>query len=94
MHVKDFVKALSTHIFFREDYTFIRIFFEGVREGEAKIKHVTIIHFATTNSACGLFNIFGQGSYCIADIKVLFLAAKKNTLKATETEMFFVQILP
>ena len=44
--------------------------------------------------ACALFNCFKQGFNCIADIKISILAAKKNTLKATRTEMFFVHILP
>ena len=75
---------------------FIRIFFffgKGGGAGREPIKRRKIIHFATTNSACALFNCFKQGFNCIADIKILILAAK-NTLKATETEMFFVPILP
>ena len=37
-----------------------------------------------------LFNCFKQGFNCIADIKMLILVAKKNTLKATETEKQFL----
>ena len=58
------------------------------------MKHLKIIHFATTNSTCALFSCFKQGFNCIIGIKILILAAKKNTLKATETEIFLVHILP
>ena len=42
--------------------------------------------------ACALFNCFKQAFSCIANIFIL--TAKKNTLKATETEIFFVHNLP
>ena len=42
--------------------------------------------------ACTLSNYFKQDFNCIADIRILILVAKKNTLKATESEMFFVHI--
>ena len=41
-----------------------------------------------------LFNCSKQAFKCIVDIKILILVAKKNNLKPTETEMFFVHILP
>ena len=81
-------KNLKSSLHFRRPDYFLSLFTAKHQEQSNVFKLVARWFL----QACALFNCLKQAFSCIANIFIP--AAKKNTLKATETQIFFVHILP